>query len=36
MILYSPYVIKRIKRLIGKKPAFLVPGFPSNDDIKIS
>ena len=36
MILYSPDIIKRVKRLIGTKPAYLVPGFPSNDDIKIS
>ena len=36
MILYSPDVIKRVKRLIGGRPAYIVPGFPSNDDIKIS
>ena len=36
MILYSPRVLKRIKKLINNQIAYLVPGFPSNDDIKIS
>ena len=35
-IIYSPKIIKRIKKLIKNKEAYLVPGFPSNDDIKLS
>ena len=36
MILYSPRIVKRIKTLINNKISYIVPGFPSNDDIKIS
>ena len=36
IIIYSPEIVKRIKWLIKNKDAYLVPGFPSNDDIKIS
>lgn len=36
MTIYSPKVIKRIKKIIKNKEAYIVPGFISNDDIKLS
>ena len=36
ILLYSPRIMKRIKRLIKNKNAYIVPGIPSNDDIKLS
>ena len=36
VLLYSPRIIKRIKRLIKNKYAYIIPGVPSNDDIKLS
>lgn len=36
LLLYSPKAIKRIIALIQGKNAFIVPGFPSNDDIKLA
>mmetsp|Transcript_32961 Transcript_32961/g.24268 ORF Transcript_32961/g.24268 Transcript_32961/m.24268 type:complete len:168 (+) Transcript_32961:828-1331(+) len=36
MIMYSPKTIKRIKSLIKGKQAYIVPGIPSTDDIKLS
>lgn len=35
-LLYSPKAMKRIRQLIKGKPAVLVPGYPSNDDIKLA
>ena len=34
--MYSPSSIKRIKNLIAGKQAYIVPGMPSIDDIKLS
>lgn len=28
--------MKRIRYIIKGKPAYIVPGYPSNDDIKLS
>jgi len=36
LLLYSPKAMKRIQSLIQGKNAFIVPGFPSNDDIKLA
>ena len=36
LLLYSPKALKRIQALIKGKTAFIVPGFPSNDDIKLA
>jgi hypothetical protein len=36
ILLYSPRIMKRIKRLIKNKNAYIIPGIPSNDDIKLS
>ena len=36
MTIYSPKIIKRIKKIIKNKEAYIVPGFISNDDIKLS
>lgn len=36
LLLYSPKAMKRIKTLIKNKPSFIIPGFPSNDDIKLA
>ncbi|EGR31111.1 IQ calmodulin-binding motif family protein, putative, partial [Ichthyophthirius multifiliis] len=36
LLLYSPQAINRIKKLIKGKQAFIVPGYPSNDDIRLS
>lgn len=36
LLLFSPKAMKRIKNLIKNKPAFIIPGFPSNDDIKLA
>lgn len=33
---YSSKTVKRIKNLIKGKQAYIVPGMPSNDDIKLS
>jgi hypothetical protein len=35
-ILYSPKLIKRVKKIIKNKEAYIVPGYPSNDDIKVA
>jgi IQ domain-containing protein H len=35
-ILYSPKLIRRVKKIIRNKEAYIVPGFPSNDDIKVA
>ena len=35
ILLYSPRIIKRIKRLIKNKNAYIIRGIPSNDDIKL-
>ena len=36
MIIYSPRLIKRIKKIIKNKEAYIFPGCVSNDDIKLS
>jgi IQ domain-containing protein H len=36
MINYSPKIIKRIKKIIKNKEAYIVPGYVSTDDIKLS
>jgi len=36
MLLYSPKCIKRIKAILKARISYLVPGYPSNDDIKLS
>jgi IQ domain-containing protein H len=36
ILLYSPKALKRIKWLIKSKQAYIVPGIPSTDDIKLS
>ena len=36
LLLYSPKALKRIRTLTKGKPAFLIPGYPSNDDIKLA
>ena len=35
-LLYSPRAIKRVKALIKNKYAYIVPGYPSNDDILLA
>lgn len=35
-LLYSPGALKRVRRLIKNKNAYMVPGFPSNEDIKLA
>ena len=35
-LLYSPRAIKRIRQLIRGKTAYIVPGYPSSDDVKLS
>ena len=35
-MLYSPKTLKRIKNLIKGRQAYIVPGTPSTDDIKLS
>ncbi|EAS06221.3 IQ calmodulin-binding motif protein (macronuclear) [Tetrahymena thermophila SB210] len=35
-LLYSPQALKRIKKLIKGKQGYIVPGYPSNDDIKLA
>ncbi len=36
MLLYSPKTIARIKKLIQGKNAYIIPGYPSNDDVKLA
>ena len=36
LLLYSPKTLSRIRKLIKNKLAFLIPGFPSNDDIVLA
>jgi hypothetical protein len=36
ILLYSPKCLKRIQKIIKNKISYLVPGFPSNDDIKLA
>lgn len=36
LLLLSPKCMNRIKALIKGKVAYVVPGYPSNDDIKLS
>ena len=36
VILYSPKTIKKIKNFIQGKQAYIVPGMPAIDDIKLS
>lgn len=36
LLLLSPKALKRIRTLIRNKPAYIVPGVPSKDDIKLS
>lgn len=35
-LLYSPEALKRIKKLIKNRASYIVPGYPSNDDIKLA
>ncbi|KAM3133631.1 hypothetical protein pb186bvf_014318 [Paramecium bursaria] len=35
-LLYSPKSLKRIKQLIKGNTSYLIPGYPSNDDIKLA
>ena len=35
LLYYSPRCIKRIKDIVKDKPCFLIPGFPSTEDIKL-
>jgi hypothetical protein len=35
-LLYSAKTLKRIKSLIKNKDAYIVPGYPSNDDILLA
>lgn len=36
LLIYSPKAIKRILTLIKNKTSYIVPGYPSNDDILLS
>lgn len=36
MLLYSPATIKRITHIIGGRPSYIVPAYPTNDDILLS
>lgn len=36
LLLYSPFALRRLKSLIKGKFAYIVPGFPSNEDVKLS
>lgn len=36
LLLYSPKALKRIRSLTKGKNSFIIPGFPSNDDIKLA
>ena len=36
ILMYSPRVVKRLKSMIKGKQAYIVPGYVSSDDIKLS
>lgn len=36
LLMYSPKCLKRIKSIIKNRVSYIVPGYPSNDDIKLS
>jgi IQ domain-containing protein H len=36
LLLYSPKSLKRLLRLVKNKISYIVPGYPSNDDIKLA
>ena len=36
LLMYSPKALFRIKQLIKNKNSIIIPGFPSNDDVKLS
>ncbi len=35
-LLYSPKAIKRILKIVRGKVSYIVPGYPSNDDVKLA
>lgn len=36
LLLYSPKTLKRILSLVRGKFSYIVPGYPSNDDVKLA
>jgi hypothetical protein len=35
-LMYSPKAMARIRKLIKNKLAYIIPGYPSNDDVKLA